>query len=511
MAYDINRTNGSLLITLADGQVDTTQSSLSLIGRNVSVYGELINENLVKLLENFSNSSAPSNPLSGQLWYDSASRQLKLYNDTTWQGINTYIKSATAPSGLEVGDLWFDTTTGRVSIREASGFRLLGPIAGSGFGDTKLIAEIFESSDSSGNHEVLSLFIEGTRLVVFSDDAQYATSLYDGFGTVKPGININTVVSDAVFNGTATNAQQLNSLSSGQFMRSDVDATNTGNVTVGKLIAGSGSQTALTNNTVTGYGAGSGDFTVLSNGVNNIGLSLRAQYFGSPKDFVVVDSGNNRVVIDSDLLVTGSFNAATASALANTVTIGLTGNVTGNVSFNGTGNAIISTTFDTERLKITGGTMTGLLNADQGFRASGTGTANLIVATGSRVGILNADPQVALDVVGSIRTVPVVSGSSSGTITLNAQNSNHQVNLTASASIAFTNFTNPGQIVRIVLVGTENTVTWGSTVYWPNGVAPNLSNGTYKIAVVTLMKPNIITPSGPRPDADFILATYVSY
>lgn len=509
MAYDINLTSGNLLATLNDGEINTSACSLSLIGRNVSVYGERINENLVRLLENFANTTAPSAPLNGQLWYDLSSKQLKLYSSSTWQGLNTYIKSATQPTGLELGDLWYDSTTGQVKIKETSGFRLLGPIAPAGFGDTKLVAESLPSTDSSGNHEVLSMYVEGTRLLVFSDDSQYTTA-QTGFGTVKPGININTAVASAVLNGTATNASALNNLTSSQFMRSDIDTANSGNVTVGKLVLASG-QTELMVGNVAGYGAGSNNFSILTNTVNNIGLSLRAKYFGSDKDFVIVDSGNNRVVINSDLSVLGSFNAASASALASPVTISLSGNVIGSVSFTGASSVNIVTTHDVERLKITGGTMTGLLNADQGFVASSSSAGNLIYATGNKVGILNNNPKVALDVVGAIRTVPVVTGPTSGTITVNALHTNHQVVLNGAATIGFSNFSEPGQIVRIVLVGTENTVSWDAPIYWPNGATPNLANGTYKIAVITLMNPNSITPSGPRPDANFILATYVSY
>lgn len=508
MAYDINLTSGNLLATLNDGEINTSACSLSLIGRNVSVYGERINENLVRLLENFANTTAPSAPLNGQLWYDLSSKQLKLYSSSTWQGLNTYIKSATQPTGLELGDLWYDSTTGQVNIKETSGFRLLGPIAPAGFGDTKLVAESLPSTDSSGNHEVLSMYVDGTRLLVFSDDSQYTTA-QSGFGTVKPGININTAVASAVLNGTATNASALNNLTSGQFMRSDIDAANSGNVTVGKLVLASG-QTELRVGNVAGYGSGSNNFSILSNTVNNIGLSLRSKYFGSDKDFVIVDSGNNRVVINSDLSVLGSFNAASASALASPVTISLSGNVIGSVSFNGASSVNIATTHDVERLKITGGTMTGLLNADQGFVASSSSTGNLIYATGNKVGILNSDPKVALDVVGAIRTVPIVA-SGNGSILINGMYNNHQLNIDGPSTISFSNFNEPGQIIRIVLVGTENVISWDAPIYWPNGASPNLSNGTYKIAVITLMKPNVIIPSGPRPDDNFILATYVSY
>ena len=56
MAYQINKTSGTLLVNLADGQIDTTTTDISLIGKNYSGFGEAINENFLHMLENFANS-----------------------------------------------------------------------------------------------------------------------------------------------------------------------------------------------------------------------------------------------------------------------------------------------------------------------------------------------------------------------------------------------------------------------------------------------------------------------
>jgi len=58
MAYTINKTDGTVVATIQDGTTDNT-TSLLLIGRNYQGYGEIIAENLVKLLEN----SAPAQHL----------------------------------------------------------------------------------------------------------------------------------------------------------------------------------------------------------------------------------------------------------------------------------------------------------------------------------------------------------------------------------------------------------------------------------------------------------------
>ena len=53
MAYQINKTDGTIVATVADGQVDTLSTDITLIGKNYSGFGESLNENFVKLLETF--------------------------------------------------------------------------------------------------------------------------------------------------------------------------------------------------------------------------------------------------------------------------------------------------------------------------------------------------------------------------------------------------------------------------------------------------------------------------
>ncbi len=90
MAYTVNKTSGALLATVSDGTIDNT-TDLIMIGKNYSGYGELLNENFVKLLENFSNTSAPSSPLAGQLWWDSTNSLLKVYTGATFKTVSSSI------------------------------------------------------------------------------------------------------------------------------------------------------------------------------------------------------------------------------------------------------------------------------------------------------------------------------------------------------------------------------------------------------------------------------------
>ena len=84
MAYQINKTSGALLVNLADGQVDVASTDITLIGKNYTGFGEAINENFVSMLENFANTSAPTTPLAGQIWWDTSSSRLKVYTGANW-------------------------------------------------------------------------------------------------------------------------------------------------------------------------------------------------------------------------------------------------------------------------------------------------------------------------------------------------------------------------------------------------------------------------------------------
>ena len=51
MSYIINKSDGSTLVEVADGDLNSKATSLTLIGKNSSNFGESMNENFVKLLE----------------------------------------------------------------------------------------------------------------------------------------------------------------------------------------------------------------------------------------------------------------------------------------------------------------------------------------------------------------------------------------------------------------------------------------------------------------------------
>ena len=84
MAYTINKTDGTVLATITDGTVDNS-TSLQLFGKSYSNFGEFLNENQIKLLENSASTSAPTAPLKGELWFDTSTGQLKVYDGTAFE------------------------------------------------------------------------------------------------------------------------------------------------------------------------------------------------------------------------------------------------------------------------------------------------------------------------------------------------------------------------------------------------------------------------------------------
>ena len=106
MAYKLNNTFGTLLVTLADGTIDTATTDLTLFGKGYAGFGEKLNENFIKVLENFNNTSSPVNKQQGQLWFDKTNKQINVYTGDKWKPVGSTTNSTTSPSNAVQGDLW---------------------------------------------------------------------------------------------------------------------------------------------------------------------------------------------------------------------------------------------------------------------------------------------------------------------------------------------------------------------------------------------------------------------
>jgi hypothetical protein len=259
MSYNITTTAGVTLATIADGTVNSSTTSLTLIGKNYAGYGIFLNENYVKLLENFSNTAAPSAALTGQLWYDSTHNVLKVYNGSIWKPISSSAASSTAPGSPVTGDLWWDTANAQLKVWSGSAWVTIGPSYTATAGTSGAVVETILDT-SAGSHVVVKFYISNSVISILSKDSTFTpqTSIA-GFGIVKPGMNLisSSTLSGAQFTGDASNALYLNNIAANQFLRSDQDATTAykitagGGVTVGSdlLMASGAGFVSLTNNT----------------------------------------------------------------------------------------------------------------------------------------------------------------------------------------------------------------------------------------------------------------------
>ena len=166
MSYQLNKTNGDLLTDLVDGQIDNTSTNLVLVGRNYSGYGEYFNENFIKLLENFSNTAAPSNPLQGQTWWDVTEQRLKVYDGDVWKASGGPFVQDDQPQ-MVAGDLWIDNLRNQVYAFDGDDLFLIGPQytsaqGKSGFEMSSLLDE------QSRSRTIVNLYAAGNLLAVIS-------------------------------------------------------------------------------------------------------------------------------------------------------------------------------------------------------------------------------------------------------------------------------------------------------------------------------------------------------
>jgi len=217
MAYEIKFTDelnkGSIILEDATLNTDT---SLRLIGRNTNDFGEALNENLLRLMENFANNVPPLNPVEGQLWYDTTANvdQLKIYDGTNWVAAGGLKKASSQPevANSVIGDLWVDTTNSQLYIYTGSGWILVGPEYSNGV-KTGALAETLVSTDNLQKLVVIN-YINDIPIAIIADSDFTPNPPITGFGQLVKGINLATTVK---LNGTATNSQKLDNVDAVNF------------------------------------------------------------------------------------------------------------------------------------------------------------------------------------------------------------------------------------------------------------------------------------------------------
>lgn len=245
MAYSINKTDGTILATVADSQVDQFSTSLTLIGKNYSGFGEALNENFIKLLENFANAENPDNPIRGQVWFDSSELKLKVYNGTAFVPVSSATMAESQPLNLGSGDLWFDTINKQLFFYDGSNLLLLGPDYSTSQGLSGI--KVMNIADTLNQNRVVTmLYNNGILIGIFSKDSFSPRLAIQGFsGTIKPGFNAGTL-EGMKFYVTSSNSDQLGGIPAENYLRSDTNNQISGQLVVnGGILVGPGTEVQI--------------------------------------------------------------------------------------------------------------------------------------------------------------------------------------------------------------------------------------------------------------------------
>ncbi len=325
MAYQINKTDGTIVATVADGQIDALSTDLTLIGKNYSGFGEAFNENLIKLLENFSSTSAPIHPIRGQIWFDTSENKLKVYNGSDFIPVSSATISNTQPETLSIGDLWFDDVGAQLYFYDGTTPILIGPAYSTTQGLSGLKVESI--LDTLNQTRVITyLYNNGILLGIFAKDSFTPKIEIIGFsGSIEPGFNAGTL-SGLKFNVTCTNSEQLGGAVATTYVRTDTSNAINGQLRVTTddgVVIGSAGQMNLR---VT-----SGDIEV-SNYATDKKLILKVRKGIDQESAVVIDGANRTVdfypgftdsivTTGGDLVVTGNLTVEGTTTTINTTDV----------------------------------------------------------------------------------------------------------------------------------------------------------------------------------------------
>jgi hypothetical protein len=297
MAYQVNKTDGALVATVADGQLDTLSTDLTLIGKNYSGFGEALNENFIKLLENFANTARPTNPIRGQIWFDTSELKLKVYSGTEFIPVSSATISNRQPLSLGVGDLWFNDIDKQLYFYDGITTILLGPSYSASQGLSGLKTEsILDTLNQT--RVITSLYNSGILLGIFAKDSFTPKITIAGFtGDINPGFNAGNL-ENLKFNGTATNSDTLGKdssypegIPSDIYIRKDQANTLTGQLQIKSnegIVVGTGDQFGI-------IVSNSGDVTI-ANSATARSMNFSVRSIGNSPESAIAISSADRII-----------------------------------------------------------------------------------------------------------------------------------------------------------------------------------------------------------------------
>ena len=330
MAYKINNTFGTLLVTLADGTIDVATTDLTLIGKGYAGFGEKLNENLIKLLENFNNTSAPSNKIQGQLWFDQTNKRLNVYDGTKFKPAGGPTNSTSAPTNAVLGDTWFDTQATQLYVYNGSAWTLIGPTTVAGSGVTQVVSEV-ASDDAGVNQSYLKLVANDAVVGVVSNVAftpstteENAVALTSaGFSSVAQGIQLSSTVSSAKFRGTATNSDALGGIAAANYLRSDANESTNSSFSIANdtgLILGAGADITMSL---------SGDNLTIAQTTQDKDIIFTVNDGGVTTTMMTLDGSTGLLELPSvgDIRVKGNLTVDGTQTVLNTTTLSVEDNI----------------------------------------------------------------------------------------------------------------------------------------------------------------------------------------
>jgi len=322
MSYQINKTDGTIVSTVADGQVDTLSTDLTLIGKNYSGFGEALNENFIKLLENFAGTTRPTRPIRGQVWFDASESKLKVYNGAEFLPVSSATIANTQPTTLGVGDLWFNNLDKQLYFFDGTTPILLGPTYSASQDVSGL--KVLSVLDTLNQTRVITLFYNnGILLGIFAKDSFTPKNAIEGFsGNITPGFNAGSLAG-IKFNVTATNADALGGAVATTYVRKDTSNAINGQIQITSdlgLVVGSAGQANLT---VTNGNV------LLSNSATNKNLIVNVRRGIAQEDAIVIASddrtiglyagfSSSQVNIGGDLVIDGNLTVNGDTVTVNT-------------------------------------------------------------------------------------------------------------------------------------------------------------------------------------------------
>jgi len=320
MAYQINKTDGTIVATVADGQVDNLSTDITLIGKNYSGFGEALNENFIKLLENFSSTTQPEHPVKGQIWFDATENKLKVYSGTAFVPVSSATIANTQPTTLGVGDLWFNENAKQLYFYDGTETILLGPDYSEQQGVSGLkVSSILDTLNQT--RVITSLYNNGVLLGIFAKDSFTPKNAIEGFsGSIEPGFNQGTLAG-IKFDVTATNAEQLGGIDATTYARRDTSNSFTGQVRVNSnlgIVFGSGDQGNLT--------VDGNSNVFFSNAASDKELTINVRKGIVQEDAIVIDAASRAIGLyesftSSSVTVGGDFEVKGDTVIRGTLTI----------------------------------------------------------------------------------------------------------------------------------------------------------------------------------------------